>query len=122
VSFHGWQPKAELPRFYGAADVLVFPSRSEPLGRVMLEAMACGTPVVTSNTSSLPEVVGDAGLTVEPLDVRGFASALNRLLTDEALHQSCRERGRMRARQFTWERAARAHLELYQSLVAGSYA
>lgn len=101
---------------YSGASAFAFPSLYEGFGLPTLGAMACGTPVVTSNSSSLPEVVGDAGLTVDPSDVRGFAGVLERLLTYDALHETCRERGLTRAGRFTWEAAAAAHLELYQSL------
>lgn len=120
VILTGYVADDDLPALYSGASVFAFPSLYEGFGLPPLEAMACGTPVVTSNASSLPEVVGDGGLTVEPSDVRGFAAALERLLTDEALHETCRERGLARAGRFTWEAAAAAHLELYQSLAGAT--
>lgn len=110
----------DLPRFYSLATVFAYPSLYEGFGLPPLEAMACGTPVVTSNTSSLPEVVGDAGIMVDPRDVGALANALELLLIDEAAHRTYRERGLARARQFTWERAARAHVEVYRGLVSNS--
>lgn len=119
VILTGYVADEDLPALYSGAAAFAFPSLYEGFGLPPLEAMACGTPVVTSNRSSLPEVVGGAGLTVEPSDVRGFAVALERLLTDEALHETCRERGLARASRFTWDAAAAAHLDLYQSLAGG---
>ena len=82
------------------------PSLYEGFGLQALEAMACGTPVVTSNTTSLPEVVGDAGLLVDPHDAPGFADALDSLLTNASLHADFARRGRERADTFTWQRTA----------------
>jgi len=82
----------------------------------VLEAMACGTPVVCSNTSSLPEVAGDAALLVDPADVRALAGAMERALRDEALRVTLRARGMGKARGFTWEQAAQKTLMVYQAL------
>ena len=82
-----------------------------------LEAMACGVPVMASNRSSLPEVVGDAGLLVEPEELEQMANAMERLLIDTELRQTCRERGIERAGRFTWERSADAVLRIYQELM-----
>jgi glycosyltransferase involved in cell wall biosynthesis len=86
----------------------------------VLEAMACGTPVVTSNASSLPEVVGDAALLVDPYDVDAIASAMLRLLEDPDLAQDLRQKGLTRARQFTWERTARETLAVYHEVLDGA--
>jgi Glycosyltransferase len=83
VIFTGYVPDEDLPAIYSAADLFVFPSLYEGFGLPVLEAMACGTPVVCSNTSSLPEVAGDAALLVDPTDVRALAGAIERVLTDE---------------------------------------
>lgn len=112
----GYVAEGDLPALYSGASVFVFPSLYEGFGLPALESMACGTPVVASTGSSLPEVIGEAGLAVHPTDVRGFAEALERLLTDEGLHRRYHELGRQRARQFTWRRAAAAHVEVYRSL------
>lgn len=106
-----WQPYASgetLPALYRGARMLLLPSLAEGFGLTALEAMACGTPVVTSNTSSLPEVVGDAALLVDPLDTGGLAEAIERLFADDRLAKELRERGLARAPQFTWERTGRA--------------
>ena len=108
---------ADLPRLYSAAEIFVFPSLYEGFGLPPLEAMACGTPVVTSNVSSLPEAVGDAALTVDPYDVGELVLAIDRLLTDEMLRADLRRRGLERAAQFTWARTARETLAIYEQVL-----
>ncbi len=103
----------ELRAFLGGADVFVFPSLDEGFGLPPLEAMACGAPVVCSNASSLPEVVGDAGLLVDPTDVDGMAQAIARILDDPGLRQSLVERGLRRAASFSWARTAEATARVY---------
>ncbi len=107
VLFPGYIPPDELPLWYNAAELFVYPSLYEGFGLPPLEAMACGTPVIASNVSSLPEVVGEAGLTIDPMDSRGLAEAMNQVLSDRALRQSMRERGLARAGRFSWANAAR---------------
>jgi glycosyltransferase involved in cell wall biosynthesis len=114
VQFTGYVADADLPALYSAAEVFVFPSLYEGFGLPPLEAMACGTPVVTSNVSSLPEVVGDAALTIDPYDVAGLAAAIERVLADAALRTELRAKGLARAQQFTWKHAARATLAVYE--------
>jgi glycosyltransferase involved in cell wall biosynthesis len=116
VRLLGYVPDVDLPALYRAAEVFVFPSLYEGFGLPPLEAMACGTPVVCSNASSLPEVVGDAGLLVPPDDVAGLAAAIGRVLTDPALRAELSARGRERAARFTWEEAARRTLEVYRRI------
>ncbi|NOZ27369.1 MAG: glycosyltransferase family 4 protein [Chloroflexi bacterium] len=113
VRFPGYIPSAELPDWYRAAEVFLYPSLYEGFGLPPLEAMACGTPVITSNTSSLPEVVGDAALKVDPHDVEAIAEALARLLEDADLRRQLREAGLERARLFSWERTARETIAAY---------
>jgi glycosyltransferase involved in cell wall biosynthesis len=106
-----WQPYAdaiELPRLYRGARMLLLPSLYEGFGLTALEAMACGTPVITSRTSSMPEVVGEAALLVDPEDTRALAEAMRRLFTDDALAEDLRARGLSRAKLFSWETTARA--------------
>jgi glycosyltransferase involved in cell wall biosynthesis len=106
-----WQPYArveELPALYRGARMLLLPSLHEGFGLTALEAMACGTPVVTSNVSSLPEVVGDAALLVDPDDTASIADASARLFADDQLAKELRERGLERARRFSWEKTGRA--------------
>ncbi len=117
VYFTGYVPDEDLPALYSAADLFVFPSLYEGFGLPVLEAMACGVPVVCSNTSSLPEVAGDAALLADPTDIRALAAAMERALTDEALRASLRARGLERARQFTWEEAAKRTVEVYHQVL-----
>ena len=116
----GFVPDDDLPALLTAAEVFVFPSLYEGFGLPPLEAMACGTPVVASDSSSLPEVLGDAALLVPPGDVAALAGALARLLDDGALRARLRERGLARAASFTWERTARATLAAYREAAAGA--
>ncbi|MEA3459784.1 MAG: glycosyltransferase family 1 protein [Chloroflexota bacterium] len=116
VIFPGFIAEEDLPALYSLAELLVFPSLYEGFGLPPLEAMACGVPVVTSNTSSLPEVVGDAGLMVQPTDVEGLAEAMGRALEDRALRGRMIEKGLRRARKFTWEKSARQLLGIYNAL------
>jgi len=110
VVLPGYVPDSDLAALYSGACVYAFPSLYEGFGFPALEAMACGTPVVCANTSSLPEIVGDAALTFAPTDVEGQAEALRRVLTDPALRDHLVERGFARVQQFTWETAARETL------------
>ncbi|MBN1935679.1 MAG: glycosyltransferase family 4 protein [Anaerolineae bacterium] len=117
IHFLGRVPTADLPLLYNAAQMLVLPSFYEGFGLPPLEAMACGIPVIVSNTSAMPEVVGDAALRVEPGDVEGFAVAMNRLLSETDLRADMVDKGRKRAKRFSWDRAAQETLEVYQKLV-----
>ncbi len=117
VHFTGYIDDADLPMVYAGAELFVFPSLYEGFGLPPLEAMACGTPVVCSNTSSLPEVVGDAALTVDPYDVKGLAEAIERVLGDPILQEDLRQKGLARAAQFSWERTARETLKVYQQVL-----
>jgi glycosyltransferase involved in cell wall biosynthesis len=112
----GLVPDADLPELYRAAELLVYPSLHEGFGLPALEAMACGTPVVASNTTSLPEVVGDAGLLVDPLSVADIAQAMRRVLDDDGLAAQLAAAGLARARQFSWRTAAEGHLALFREL------
>ena len=110
VRFLGYLPDADLPALLSGALSFVFPSLYEGFGMPVLEAMACGAPVLTSNTSALPEVVGDAALLVDPSDTQAIAAGLARLAADPQLRANLRERGLARAASFTWERCARETL------------
>ena len=113
VRFLGWLSAPELEGLWAIADAFAFPSLYEGFGLPVLEAMARGVPVVCSNASSLPEIVGDAALLFDPHDEAAIAQAVERLLGDAAQAARLRERGRERARLFTWERTARLTLESY---------
>ncbi|MBX5491097.1 MAG: glycosyltransferase family 4 protein [Chloroflexi bacterium] len=117
IIFLGYVADADLPALYSAADVFAFPSLYEGFGLPPLEAMACGTPVVVSDAASLPEVVGDAGLTVPAEDTDALAAALARLLLDDALRAQLAAAGRARAAQFTWGAAAVRQLEVYRHVL-----
>lgn len=107
VEFLGAVPHDQMPALYQGASALLFPSTVETFGLPVLEAMASGTPVIASNRMSVPEVVGDAGLIVDPDDPEAIARAVCRVLDDEILRHELREAGKQRAQTFTWERTAR---------------
>ena len=117
VVFLDHVPDADLPALFAACDAFVFPSLYEGFGLSPLEAMACGAPVVCSNASSLPEVVGDAALLVNPRDIGEIANAVERVITDRALRDELRGRGLVRAAQFSWERAARKTRTVYEQVM-----
>jgi glycosyltransferase involved in cell wall biosynthesis len=108
VRFFGFVPERTLAALYRLAAAFAFPSLYEGFGLPPLEAMACGTPVITSRISSLPEVVGDAALLVDPYDVEDIASGIERVLGDEALRDGLITRGHARVKHFSWERSVRA--------------
>ncbi|HEY3341520.1 MAG TPA: glycosyltransferase, partial [Anaerolineae bacterium] len=95
----------------------IFPSLYEGFGLPPLEAMACGAPVISSNTSSLPEVIGDAGILVDPLDTQALASAMTTVLEDSALRGRLMERSLQQASRFTWDDVARQTLDVYRSVL-----
>ncbi len=113
VVFLGEVPEEELPALYNGAMLFIFPSLYEGFGLPVLEAMACGVPVVCSNSSSLPEIAGQAALMVDPFDVDALSKAIERVLQDDALRITMREEGLKRAAQFPWERTARETLAAY---------
>jgi glycosyltransferase involved in cell wall biosynthesis len=116
VVFPGYVAEADLPAFYQLAEVFVFPSLYEGFGLGPIEAMACGTPVVCSNSSSLPEVVGEAGLLIAPTDTTDLTAALRRVLTDRELYTVLQQRGLAQAQKFSWAKATDELLQVYQSL------
>lgn len=119
VRFVGYVPDADLPALLSGALAYITPSLFEGFGMTVLEAQACGTPVLASNTSSLPEVVGDAGLLVDPLDVAAIAAGIVRLTTDADLRADLRERGLRHAAGWTWERTARETLAVLERAAKG---
>ncbi|MBI2863827.1 MAG: glycosyltransferase family 4 protein [Chloroflexi bacterium] len=116
VCFTDYVADADLPTLYSCADLFVFLSHYEGFGLPPLEAMACGTPVICSNASSLPEVVGDAALLVSPPAIETVSGAMAAVLQDPSLGDSLAQKGRKRAREFSWERAARETLAIYQKV------
>lgn len=117
VLFPGFVDDDDLPALYSAAEALAYPSIYEGFGLPLLEAMACGTPVVTSVTSSLPELAGDAALLVEPTDIDALATAMRRLLQDADLRRRLVAAGFEQIRKFTWEKAAAQLLAVYEAML-----
>jgi len=118
VIFTGFVPQEELAALYSAAKIFVYPSFFEGFGLPPLEAMQCGTPVITGDKTSLPEVVGDAGLMVDPFDLTAIANAMHRLLTDGQLRADLSARGIDRATKFSWTKTARQTLSVFEKVMA----
>jgi len=110
----GYVPERDLPALYSGAVCFVYPSYFEGFGLPPLEAMKCGTAVIVGNRTSLPEVVGDAGLLVDPFDVDGIAAAIEKLITDSDFRSTLRVKGLERARLFDWRETARQTLAVYE--------
>jgi glycosyltransferase involved in cell wall biosynthesis len=117
TQFTGIVSDDRLKELYQRAMLFVFPSRYEGFGLPVLEAMACGCPVISSNASSLPEVVGDAAILLDPMDVEGFTREMVRVLSESDLRRDLRERGLARAAQFSWDRTARETIAVYRELL-----
>lgn len=115
--FTGYVDEADLPIIYSGARVFVFPSLYEGFGLPPLESMSCGTPVVTSHVSSLPEVVADAALTVDPHDVRAIADAVHHIIVDDAIYARLRTASLARSEAFSWHQTAQMTLDIYASLI-----
>ncbi len=113
VFFPGHIPEIDLPLLYSSASVFVFPSIYEGFGFPPLEAMACGTPVISSNTSSLPEIVGSAGILINPEDENKLAEAIESVLEDNVKREEMAAKGLEQAKLFSWEKCAKETLELY---------
>jgi glycosyltransferase involved in cell wall biosynthesis len=118
VIFPGWVEDDDLPAIYAGASAVAFPSEFEGFGLPALEAMACGAPVVCSNTSSLPEIAGDAALLVTPTDTDEVTDALRRVVREPGLAEEMRRCGYAQAAKFSWERAARETLAVYERALA----
>lgn len=114
VLFTDWVDEQDAPAILNAADLFVYPSLYEGFGLPPLEAMACGTPIITSNVSSLPEVIGDAGIMIEPHDTRALTQAMRWLLADKAKRTELRSKGLQQASHFSWERTAQETLDVYR--------
>ena len=119
VRFIGWVDQVHKPALYRGAACAVFPSRYEGFGLPVLEALACGTPLVASNVSSVPELVGDAGFTVDPDDVQGLAGAILACLVDGPLAAELQRRGPEQAARFSWAQTARETLAVYEAAARG---
>jgi len=116
VIFVDYITQLDLAYYYSSATLLAYPSLYEGFGLPPLEAMACGCPVVISNTSSLPEVVGEAGIMVNPYDTDSLAQAMRRVLTDDKLRDKMVRRGLEQAKKFSWEKTAEQTLEVYEKV------
>ena len=121
VIFPGYVPEEELPLWYNAADVLVYPCDYAGFGLPPLEAMACGTPVITSNTSSLPEVVGDAGIMIDPKDSELMADKMYEILKNEKLWNEMKNKGLKRSKMFQWDDAADKTCQIYESIMLQNF-
>lgn len=116
VIFPQFIPDEDMPFFYSAAEAFVFPSLYEGFGLPVLEAMACGTPVICSNISSLPEVVGDAAIKVDPMDVDDISRAMRLIIDDSSLRDKLVKKGLARVKEFSWEKTASKTLEVYREV------
>jgi glycosyltransferase involved in cell wall biosynthesis len=119
VVFTGFIPEEDKPALIAAATVFAYPSLYEGFGIPVLEALACGTPTLTSNVSSLPEVAGDAAVSIEPTNTEDISSALERLLSDDALRTRLRDASLRQAAKFTWDKTAQGTLEAYAGALKG---
>lgn len=117
VYFTGYVPDHDLPIIYNLARVFVYPSIYEGFGLPPLEAMACGTPVITTAVSSMPEHVADAGILIPPQDENALTNALQKLINDSTLQEELSSKGPERASQFTWKRTAQETIKVYQSVL-----
>lgn len=115
IKFTGYVDIEDLPAIYNLADLFIYPSLYEGFGLPPLEAMACGCPVITSNVASLPEVVGDAAETIDPLDIDFLSFATEKLLHNSTARNLLVEKGHLRVKRFTWEQCARDTLSVYRS-------
>jgi len=113
----GSVPQDDLVKLYNAADLFVFPSLYEGCPLALLEAMSCGTPVITSNVYSMPEVAGDGAILVDPYDPDDIANAIYKVLTDDGLRHEMIKKGLERVKEFTWERCTRETLKVYEEVL-----
>ena len=120
VILPGYVRREDQPLWYASADLFVYPSQYEGFGLPVLEALACGVPVVTSSSSSLPEVVGGAGISIDPTDARALADAMASVLTDAGLAARLREEGPKQAGTFTWDNAAAGCVHAYRAAASTS--
>ncbi len=116
IIFTGRVEDDDLPMFYNGASLFVYPAFAEGFGLPPLEAMACGTPVISSNTSSLPEVIGDAGILIDPYNTQGLARAIYEVLSDKNLQERLKIKGLKRSKKFSWDNSAKKTLEVFSDI------
>lgn len=117
VVFTGFVDKEDLPKFYSAVFLFIFPSLHESFGLPILEAMACGCPVITSNVFAMPEIAEDAAILVNPYNINEIADAMHEVLTNSSLREELRKKGIERAKKFSWRRTAEEYLKVYKEVV-----
>ncbi len=117
IVFPGYLPQEDLPLWYNASDLFVYPSHFEGFGLPVLEAMACGTPVITSNVSSLPEVAGEAGILVSPTDTKALSQAMQTIFHNAELTRQMQEKGLAQAAKFNWRKTAAQTAQIYSRVV-----
>jgi glycosyltransferase involved in cell wall biosynthesis len=115
--YPGWISHEDMPYIYSLAKLLMMPSYSESFGLPLVEAMACGCPVITSTTSCCPEIVGDAGIVVDPTDVKGLTFAISSILTDQELSQRLTEKGIKKASEYSWTNSAKKVIRIFNELI-----
>lgn len=121
VVFTGFVQEDHLPIFYNCCDTFVYPSFYEGFGLPPLEAMSCGTPVIASNLTSIPEVVGDGGILINPYDISEISFAIGNLLSNEKLRDELSYKALKRASEFSWQNTAQSTLKVYESIYSGEY-
>ncbi|MFU0824917.1 glycosyltransferase family 4 protein [Clostridium sp.] len=119
IMFTGFIPKQELPIFYNSCDAFVYPSLYEGFGLPPLEAMSCGAPVITSNITSIPEIVEDSAILINPYDEDELKESLEKVLNDEKLRESLREKGLRQASKFSWKKTAEKTFKVYEKVCNG---
>ncbi|KXB08104.1 hypothetical protein AKJ55_01440, partial [candidate division MSBL1 archaeon SCGC-AAA382M17] len=117
IEFLGYVTKKRLPYLYSNAEVFVYPSLYEGFGIPLLEAMACGTPVITSSISSLPEVIGNAGMMIDPHDIEGLSEAIHKVIKSDTLQRKMKRKGMKRAKRFSWEKTAKKTFQVYNKVI-----
>ncbi len=117
ITLTGYIPNSELPGIYSMSSVFLYPSLRESFGIPMLEAMACGTPVITSNTSSMPEVAGNAAIFIDPFKPEQITDAMFKLLSDQELRSNLVSEGYIQSGKFTWKNMAMQMLEVYSEII-----